>query len=247
MGYQPRIVERIAINSISEGSQHPPILCSHSGLNPPKIQLPVRLKKTAMFSRISHELTRFVGQAVRRRRLPPLHQSMLRNFNLARADEPKQFKSRHWDVFRSDYERCLYDVDMWRAFRRSGITEGYDDSASSSGSLGQRATITTDNQRDLGHRTWLPEHPESSEVTNYIVQLYHQMCTFAGRDFVETAYGNDIGEPCHFVFESKKLNNNDLTHLYFTKRITQTLPPANQHSVTFCEIGGGVWGYGGSG
>lgn len=172
----------------------------------------------------------------------PLHQTMLRNYQLASAQEPSTFKSHHWHHFPSNFKNFIIDAALWKDFRRNGITAGYDDSASTADKRYARH-IKASEQLYLGHMEVLPKKVSDKQIKDGLIQWYRSLEHEMGRDLIKLAYKNQVGSPMHVKHDGKMLNVTDLDHLSFAWLISQHIASsALPLNPLICEIGAGFGG-----
>ena len=176
---------------------------------------------------------------------------MRQNYQLAADEQPKNFKSAHWDIFNKNFDR-LFDLrSAWDRMLRNALTLGFNDSL-----LG----IT--NQRFLANKENLWTNLQSGEIKDLVSKntdkieiekekhLFKQIIAITDLDFVIKNCITDVGSPIVTKFKLKQdgqirtayFNIHDVGDLYHSWLILSHVKHLKDASPIICEIGGGYGG-----
>ncbi len=176
---------------------------------------------------------------------------MKQNYQLANYQQPKNFKSAHWDTFNKNFDR-LFDLRFaWDRMLRNALTLGFNDSF-----LG----IT--NQRFLENKESLWSDLQSGDMKDLVSDntdkreiekekgLFSQIIAATDLDFVVKNCITDVGNPIVTKFTlthsgetlTAHFNWHDVGDLYHAWLILSHLNHLKDTSPTICEIGGGFGG-----
>ena len=132
--------------------------------------------------------------------LDPPFDVMLANYELAIKSYVADHKSRHWDVFRGDYDRLIRDTSAWPEFRHNGISDYLDTTIQLSGLPASKNITEPRELAALGMR-------------------YKSLAAITGADFIRSCAEAEIGQPRFGDIDGIKLNVPDLRHFFNAWRI----------------------------
>lgn len=122
---------------------------------------------------------------------------MLENYKLAKRQFPKNFNSKHWDVFPADYEKTILSESAWKNFLRNSISIGFNDELAS---LGNRRW--NDNMDDSKTDVWAlrKQHDyrvliENIDDLDGLVTTFNIVATVCSVEFVLDNLGSNTGSP----------------------------------------------------
>ena len=176
---------------------------------------------------------------------------MRQNYQLANKQQPKNFKSTHWDIFNKNFDRFFDLKFAWDRMLRNALTLGFNDSL-----LG----IT--NQRFLAKKENLWSDLQSGDMKDLVSdmtdkgeieeekRLFSQIIAATDLDFVVKNCITDVGSPIVTRFKLThngetvfaNFNRHDGTDLYHAWLILSHLKHLKDASPIICEIGGGYGG-----
>ena len=176
---------------------------------------------------------------------------MRQNYQLANDEQPKKFKSAHWDIFNKNFDR-LFDLrSAWDRMLRNALTLGFNDSL-----LG----IT--NQRFLANKENLWSDLQSGDMKDLVSEntdkrefekekrLFRQIIAATDLNFVVKNCITNVGNPIVTRFKlthngetlTAYFNRHDVGDLYHAWLILSHLEHLKDSSPIICEIGGGFGG-----
>ena len=176
---------------------------------------------------------------------------MRQNYQLAINEQPKNFKSAHWDIFKKNFDR-LFDLrSAWDRMLRNALTLGFNDSL-----------LGVTNQRFLANKENLWSDLQSGDMKDLVSDntdkreiekekgLLGQIIAATDLDFVVknciTNVGNPIVTRFNLTHQGKTLtayfNRHDVGDLYHAWLILSHLKHLKDSSPIICEIGGGFGG-----
>ena len=177
---------------------------------------------------------------------------MRQNYQLANDEQPKNFKSAHWDIFNKNFDR-LFDLrPAWDRMLRNALTLGFNDSLI--GISNQRFRANKDNLwSDLQSgdmKDLVSDNKDKKEIEKEKA-LFSQTIAATDLDFVVknciTNVGNPIVTRFNLTRDGETLNANfnwhDVGDLYHAWLILSHLKHLKHSSPIICEIGGGFGGF----
>lgn len=153
---------------------------------------------------------------------------MLSSYRAAISQYEREHKSKHWDVYDSQFESVIGRPESWRSFRSNGLTYGV-----------ETGLLITDRERALkGERLRSAVYEDPWEVSE-IHRRYELLLKLAGRDFIRDFHECEIGKPFYLEVDGLKLNFDDLYLIYAAWQLQRSFELCGRKPKRIIEIGGG--------
>jgi len=192
-----------------------------------------------IISKLLSDITKRSLSLIPHKRPTKINQLMLRHYLLAKEDYVQIHKSKHWDHFVENYSSIVINPDLWKNFRRSGVTAGYDDSD-------MESLIRASNQENINVVPTIPEIITNKGTIESLQGLYGSLRKVVGDRFLSQVYTNNVGSPSYHEYNGYKLNPTDITLTYNSWQIYRALTSDPNYDrskrLVFLEIGGGFGG-----
>lgn len=152
--------------------------------------------------------------------LPPLHQTMLANYNLATGElvNHRAHLSSHWQEMNRHFSRYLQQPELWKNFRRNEISQGMDDSNP------HENMVSPENLRP------------------YLESNCSQIKQTIRPDIAHFQNEPLTGNPVYHRIANMNITIPSQDFTYFAWRIDASLDSRRQAPLLFLEIGGGFGG-----
>jgi putative sugar O-methyltransferase len=142
------------------------------------------------------------------------------------ATQPKEEKSKFWDVFDKQFQRIALEPTAWANFRRSGLSCGTE--------IGQRMSQRTTQLSGTGVNTCL-----SKKNCQILVERFLSLTRMVDQDFVEGQLDCVVGTPVVYNYNGLNLNLDELYNIYHSWQLTRIGSQLELPLDNVIEIGGG--------
>ncbi len=164
--------------------------------------------------------------------LPKPFDKMMADFLAAKQDYHKNHKSQHWDVFESNYEDRISNVNIWPEFRRNGLTAGMQTEFDKKLMEPESGMVPFDPVPRILDENF------KKQLHEFYISLKHK----TGAEFIFQLCDSQIGSPQVMECEGHLLNLNELFLIYSTWQIGRYVKQLELPVSNIVEIGGGYGG-----